>query len=89
MSDDPAFTTVLDTLLDCLAFFELCDDETLDPDTALKQLESAAWRLGQLDPPSRARLAVAITDRAQAFEPPHRQFVEDAPEALGLLDEDD
>jgi len=29
LSDDPIFTAVLDSLLECLAFFELCDDETL------------------------------------------------------------
>ncbi|WP_433493950.1 hypothetical protein ACQP26_22785 [Micromonospora sp. CA-248089] len=89
MSDDPVFTAVLDSLLDCLAFFELCDDETLHPDTAVRQLEDAASRLSGLAPADRARLAAAITARAQSFEPPYRRFVEEAPEAFGLLDEDD
>ncbi|MEU2613536.1 hypothetical protein ABZ570_18405 [Micromonospora sp. NPDC007271] len=89
MSDDPIFTAVLDSLLDCLAFFELCDDETLHPDIAVQQLEDAADRLGGLEPSDRARLAAAIAARAESIRPQYRQFVEDAPEAFGLLDEDD
>ncbi|MEU1250670.1 hypothetical protein [Micromonospora arida] len=53
MSDDPIFTAVLDSLLECLAFFELCDDETLHPDIAVQQLDDAASRLGGLDVLSR------------------------------------
>ncbi|MEU1688901.1 hypothetical protein [Micromonospora sp. NPDC005707] len=89
MSDDPIFTAVLDSLLDCLAFFELCDDETLHPDIAVQQPENAADRLGGLEPSDRARLAVAIAARAESIRPQYRQFVEDAPEAFGLLDEGD
>ncbi|WP_200209552.1 hypothetical protein [Micromonospora coerulea] len=89
MSDDPIFTAVLDSLLDCLAFFELCDDETLHPDVAVRQLDEAAARLSGLEPDDRARLAAAISARANSFRPPYRQFVEDVPEAFGLLDEDD
>lgn len=72
-----------------MAFFELCDDETLHPDIAVQQLEDAASRLGGLESADRARLAAAIAARAESFQPPLRQFVEDAPEAFGLLDEDD
>lgn len=80
---------MLDCLLECLAFFELCDDETLHPDIAVQQLDGAASRLSGLEPADRARLAAAIAARAESFQPPYRQFVEDAPEAFGLLDEDD
>ncbi|MER7418404.1 hypothetical protein ABT346_16745 [Micromonospora peucetia] len=89
MSDDPVFAVVLDSLLECLAFFELCDDGTLHPDIAVQQLDGAASRLSGLEAADRARLAAAITARAESFQPPYRQFVEDAPEAFGLLDEDD
>lgn len=89
MSDDPVFVAVLDSLLECLAFFELCDDETLHPDIAVAQLDGAASRLGGLEPAARARLAAAIAARAESFPPPYRQFVEDAPEAFGLVDSDD
>ncbi|MGW5670037.1 hypothetical protein [Micromonospora sp. NPDC003776] len=65
MSDDPIFTAVLDSLLDCLAFFELCDDETLHPDIAVQQLEDAADRLGGLGPSDGQRLAAAIAARAE------------------------
>ncbi|MFD6757434.1 hypothetical protein [Micromonospora gifhornensis] len=89
MADDPVFAAVLDSLLDCLAFFELCDDETLHPDIAVQQLEDVAGRLSGLDPSGRARLAAAIAARAESIRPQYRQFVEEAPEAFGLLDEDD
>ncbi|MFC6022646.1 hypothetical protein ACFP2T_41620 [Plantactinospora solaniradicis] len=89
MSDDPVFTAVLDSLLGCLAFFELCDDETLHPDIAVQQLEDVVSCLGGLEPAERARLAAAIAARAEHFRPPLRQIVEETPEALGLLEEDD
>ncbi|MFC4016637.1 hypothetical protein ACFOW4_01560 [Micromonospora sp. GCM10011542] len=89
MADDPVFTAVLDSLLDCLAFFELWDDETLHPDIAVQQLEEVADRLGGLEPSGRARLAAAIAARAESIRPQYREFVEEAPEAFGLLDEDD
>jgi hypothetical protein len=51
--------------------------------------DDAAARLGGLEPADRARLAAAIAARGQGFQPPYRQFIKDAPEAFGLLDEDD
>ena len=42
MSDNPVFAVVLGSLLECLAFFELRDDETLYPDIAVQQLDGAA-----------------------------------------------
>ncbi|WP_091340851.1 hypothetical protein [Micromonospora rhizosphaerae] len=80
---------MLDSLLDCLAFFELCDDETLHPDIAVQQLEDAADRLSRPEPSDRARLAAAIAARAEIIRPQYRQFVEETPAAFGLLDEDD
>ncbi|MEU1249646.1 hypothetical protein, partial [Micromonospora arida] len=51
-------------------------------------LDQPPWT-AQLEPAGRARLAAAIAARAENFQPPYRQFVEDAPEAFGLLNEDD
>jgi hypothetical protein len=64
-------------------------DETLHPDIVVRQLDEAAARLSGLEPDDRVRLAAAIAARADGFQAPYRQFVEDVPEVFGLVDEDD
>lgn len=90
MRDDPIFTTVLDSLIDCLAFFEHCDDEVLDGQIALKQLESVVHRFDHLTDAQRQELADHIRSRAGAYTSPQmRTFIEEIPEHFGLDDEDE
>jgi hypothetical protein len=76
-------------VLEAAAFFELCDDEVLDPDIALKQLEWSSWQLGRLDPEEQATL-VAFAEREAEATSDHRyrSFLLAFPEAFGLRDEE-
>ena len=72
-------------VLEAAAFLELATDDVLDPDAAVKELESMAYLLGQLDEKERRRLvefAEAEADRASAVE--YREFLRRFPEAMGL-----
>lgn len=90
MRDDPIFTTILDSLIDCLAFFEHCDDEVLDDRIALKQLEWVAYKFDHLTYEQRLELAGHIRSRVGAYESPQmKTFVEEMPESFGLEDDDD
>lgn len=85
MRDDPVFTTVLDSLIDCLAFFAHCDEEVLDDRIALKQLEWISYRFHQLPDEQQQELALLIQSRVDAFESPQmKAFVEEMPQNLGL-----
>jgi hypothetical protein len=71
-------------------FFESCDDETLDPDTAIKQMEYASYLLGQLGEADRSRLVRELRTLAEA-EPDggYREFVKTFAFTMGLVDEQD
>ena len=72
-------------VVEAAAFLELAADDVLDPDVAVKELESMAYRLGQLNE-SEKRQLVAFTqaeaDRASSVE--YREFLRQFPEAMGL-----
>jgi len=72
-------------VVEAAAFLELAADDVLDPDVAVKELESMAYLLGQLNE-SEKRQLVAFTqaeaDRASSVE--YREFLRQFPEAMGL-----
>ena len=59
-----------DAVLDMVAWFELVDDETLDPDLAVKALEQLAYHLHRLDGIDRARFVEHARARARAERDP-------------------
>ena len=70
------------------AFFELCDDEKLDPDTAVQQLESIAGELRNLDTEGREMLISYVRQEAEgARSADLRAFLLRFPETMGLSDE--
>lgn len=72
-------------LLDAAAFFELSPDEVLDPDIAVKQLESMAAALGQLSESDKRQLVAftqAEADRVSSDD--YRDFLWQFPQAMGL-----
>ena len=40
---------IVNALIDCVAFFETCDNDTCDPEDAIQQLDKVAHYLGQLN----------------------------------------
>jgi hypothetical protein len=59
-----------DAVLDMVAWFELVDDETLDPDVAVKALEQLANHLHRLDGADRARFVEHARARARGERDP-------------------
>jgi hypothetical protein len=72
-------------VVEAAAFLEMAADDVIDPDVAVKELESMAYLLGQLNE-SEKRQLVAFTqaeaDRASSVE--YREFLRQFPEAMGL-----
>jgi hypothetical protein len=72
-------------VVEAAAFRELAADDVLDPDVAVKELESIAFRLGQLNDSDKRQLVAftqAEADRASSTE--YREFLRQFPEAMGL-----
>lgn len=73
-----------------MVFFELCDDETLDPDIAVQQMDTITAVLGKLGPVERDLVLQVLDQLAQeAQQPEVRAFIRDLPQAVGLIDESD
>ena len=87
---DQILGAVLKGLLACVGFLELSDEETVDSRAAVTTLESVVHELDQLSDDDRATLAGLIIAEASA-EPAGewRDFLLSAPEALGLVDDED
>jgi hypothetical protein len=69
------------------AFFELADNETLDPDVAVKELESMAFLLRHLLPEDKDELVAFVRREAEGAQNSHyRDFLSGFPEASGLID---
>ncbi len=67
-------------------FFELADDDTVDPDAAVDWLESIASSLEQLSPADRDWLLGRVGDWAtEEKQPENRRFLEAFPDAFGLV----
>ena len=72
------------------AFFELVSDDTLDPDVAVKELESITFLLNHLRPEEKQELVAFVQREAESARlPDYREFLLAFPEATGLLEQDD
>jgi hypothetical protein len=77
-------------LLECIVFLELGNDDQVNPDDAVKTMESVAYILGRMSPEDRASLASVVLAHAVLETNPERRSVfESMPEALGLVDAHD
>jgi hypothetical protein len=66
-------------------FLEFADDATLDPDTAVKQLEDLAFQLQQLPAADRIEFIRLLNEVAGEWPGEReRQFLLDLPEAVGI-----
>jgi hypothetical protein len=72
-------------ILDCVGFFGLSDDSAVDPDDAVKMLESLAARLQRLEwADQRVLIEAAARRSAAATDPKAKEFYAKLPEYLGL-----
>ena len=72
-------------VVEAAAFFELSPDDVLDPDVAVKQLESMVYLLVQLSESDKRQL-VAFTqaEAGRVSSAGYREFLRQFPEAMGL-----
>ncbi|WP_216893896.1 hypothetical protein [Nocardia alni] len=70
-------------------FFESCDEDVVDGDTAIKQQEQAAYLLGQLSEADKSRLVGELAAlAADETDPACREFLVAYSSAMGLVEED-
>ena len=75
-------------VMQATAFFELCDEDELDLQVALRQLEWISWELQRLNPAERDALIAFVHREAEATDDPdYRAFLLKFPQALGLVDD--
>lgn len=87
---DQIFDTVLDALLDCLAFLEMSDEDVVPPDVAGAVQDIVVERFDDLSSGDRLRLARLIQARVAGEVDLRRQnFFRTYPEDIGLTDEDE
>ncbi|MFF7211704.1 hypothetical protein ACFZAU_14400 [Streptomyces sp. NPDC008238] len=92
MSDtDPLVPVLAGLVVDVVWFLDSCEDDEVDPDSAVKMMESVSWVLGQLPPDQRDRFLKVLADLAEAEQDPgRREFLDAFPFASGLVgDQDD
>ncbi|WP_405595888.1 maleylpyruvate isomerase family mycothiol-dependent enzyme [Streptomyces sp. NBC_01410] len=86
---DALLNALAETLADLVTTIDTCDDDVLDPDTAVKWLENTGYLLGRLSPRDRRALS-ALIRRAAAREPDGawRDDLLRIPESFGLDDDE-
>ncbi|CAL9528351.1 hypothetical protein [Streptomyces griseomycini] len=85
---DPLVTALAGLVVDVVRFLDDCDDDEVDPDSAVKMTESVSWVLLQLPPDQRERLLRVLADMAGAEpDPGRREFLESFPFTCGLVED--
>lgn len=81
----PALTGLL---IDVVWWLESCGDEEVDPDSAVKMMESVGWVLLQLPSDQREQLLQVLADLAVAEQDPaRREFLESFPFSIGMAED--
>ncbi|GHG93588.1 hypothetical protein [Streptomyces lanatus] len=87
---DPLVPALTGLLVDVVRWLESCGDEEVDPDSAVKTMESVGGVLLQLPSDQRERLLQALAGLAEAEEDPaRREFLESFPFAIGLVGDEE
>ncbi|MGW0633675.1 hypothetical protein [Streptomyces sp. NPDC002758] len=85
---DPLVPALTGLLVDVVWFLDGCGDEEVDPDSAVKMMESVGWVLLQLPSDQRERLLQVLADLAEAEQDPaRREFLESFPFAIGMVED--
>ncbi|WP_344656716.1 hypothetical protein [Catenulispora subtropica] len=85
---DPLVPVLTGLVVDLTWFLDSCDDDTLNPDDAVKMLESVVWVLHRLPEAQRSRFLQVLQELAEAeTDPGRRTFLQEFPESFDLLDD--
>ncbi|WP_233290483.1 hypothetical protein [Kitasatospora sp. MBT66] len=75
-------------VVDIVRFLDSSEDDEVDPDAAVRVMESVSWALTRLPDGQRDRFLTVLADLATAeTDPGRREFLEAFPFACGLVDE--
>ncbi|WP_077802017.1 hypothetical protein [Streptomyces sp. JHA26] len=87
---DPLVPALAGLVADALWFLDSCGDDEVDPDSAVKMMESVCGELLRLPLDQRGRLLQVLTDLAEAEpNPARREFLQSFPLACGLVEEEE
>ncbi|MFE3032301.1 hypothetical protein ACFXKY_11670 [Streptomyces canus] len=87
---DPLVPVLAGLVVDVVWFLDSCDDDEVDPDSAVKMMESVSWVLGRLPQDQRDGFLKVLADLAEAEQDPGRkEFLDAFPFASGLVEESD
>ncbi|MFF0361264.1 hypothetical protein [Streptomyces sp. NA02536] len=87
---DPLVPALAGLVADTLWFLDSCGDDEVDPDSAVKMMESVGGELLRLPLDQRDRLLQVLTDLAEAeLNPARREFLQSFPFACGLVEEEE
>ncbi|PZT77603.1 MULTISPECIES: hypothetical protein [unclassified Streptomyces] len=86
---DPLVPVLAGLVVDVVCFLDSCEDDEVDPDSAVRMMESVAWVLGRLPQDQRDRFLTVHADLAEAEQDSgRREFLEAFPFSCGLVDEE-
>ncbi|MFJ1980679.1 hypothetical protein [Streptomyces albogriseolus] len=87
---DPLVPALARLVVDALWFLDSCGDDEVDPDSAVKMMESVSGELLRLPLDQRDRLLQVLADLAEAEpNPARREFLQSFPFACGLVEEEE
>jgi hypothetical protein len=79
--------TLMRVVIELVAWFEFVPDDVLDPDVAVKKMETVVFLLQQLSPEERREFVAFIEREADTTTmDDYRAFLRSLPEAIGLED---
>ncbi|MFB7379160.1 hypothetical protein ACFC6U_33345 [Kitasatospora purpeofusca] len=85
---DPLVPVLAGLVVDIVRFLDNCEDDEVDPDSAVRVMESVSWVLTRLPDGQRDRFLTVLADLATAeTDPRRREFLDGFPFACGLGDE--
>ncbi|KPC68344.1 hypothetical protein ADL35_43805 [Streptomyces sp. NRRL WC-3753] len=85
---DPLVPVLAGLVVDVVRFLDSCEDDEVDPDSAVKMMESVSWVLTRLPQDQRDRFLKVLADLAEAEpEPGRREFLRAFPFSSGLVEE--
>ncbi|MDX5564541.1 hypothetical protein PYK79_15945 [Streptomyces sp. ID05-04B] len=86
---DPLVPVLAGLVVDVVWFLDSCEDDEVDPDSAVKMMESVSWVLTRLPQVQRDRFLTVLNDLAEAEQDlDRREFLEAFPFASGLVEEE-
>jgi hypothetical protein len=86
---DPLVPVLAGLVVDVVWFLDSCEDDEVDPDSAVKMTESVAGVLQQLPQNQRDRFLKVLADLVEAEQDPgRREFLQGFPFACSLVEEE-